>query len=59
MLIRHANGAIELDRSAALRPGDELVVLPYIDPKLFQLGVDVVSLIYQVALGAAVFNNLK
>ena len=58
VLIRHANGAIELDRSAALRPGDELVVLPYIDPKMFQLGVDVVSLIFQVALGAAVFNFL-
>ena len=58
-LVRRANGALILDRKVELRPGDELVALPYIDPKYFQLGSDVLSLVYQLALATAVTNNFR
>ena len=58
-LVRRANGAFILDKDVALRPGDELVALPYIDPKYFQLGADVLSLVYQVAIAASVTRNFN
>lgn len=57
-LIRRANGEIIPDGRARLRAGDELVVLPYIDPKLFQTGTDLMSLVYQVAVSAAALDNI-
>lgn len=56
-LIRRANGSFILDRDVALQPGDELVALPYIDPKYFQIGSDVLSLVYQIAIAASVARN--
>lgn len=56
-LIRRANGAFILDKDVELRPGDELVALPYIDPKYFQVGVDLLSLVYQIAIAASVARN--
>lgn len=58
-LIKRANGAIILDKDAKIEPGDELVILPYVDPKSFQLVSDVMSLVYQVAVSANVFTLLK
>lgn len=58
-LVRRANGAFILDKDVTLRPGDELVALPYIDPKYFQLGADVLSLVYQVAIAASVTRNFN
>lgn len=58
-LVRRANGAFILDKEVALRPGDELVALPYIDPKYFQLGADVLSLVYQVAIAATLTRNFN
>ena len=56
-LIRRANGAFILDKDVALQPGDELVALPYVDPKYFQVGSDVLSLVYQIAIAASVARN--
>ncbi len=56
-LIRRANGSFILDRDVALLPGDELVALPYVDPKYFQIGTDVLSLVYQIAFTASVAGN--
>lgn len=56
-LVRRANGALILDKNVAMRPGDELIALPYIDPKYFQLGADVLSLLYQVTVAAALVQN--
>ncbi len=58
-LVRRANGALLLDRDVVLRPGDELVALPYIDPKYFQLGSDVLSLVYQIAVAASVTRTFN
>lgn len=38
-----------------LRPGDELVALPYLDPKGFQIGANLLGLIYQVAAATRIF----
>ena len=59
LLIRRANGEIILDAKARLRPGDELVALPYVDPKYFQLGTDLMSLVYQVSFSAAALHNIS
>ena len=56
-LIHRANGAFILDRDMALQPGDELVALPYVDPKYFQVGADVLSLVYQIAIAASIARN--
>lgn len=58
-LVRRSNGAFILDKDVALRPGDELVALPYIDPKYFQLGADVLSLVYQIAIAASLTRNFN
>ena len=58
-LVRRANGAFLLDKDVVLKPGDELVALPYIDPKYFQLGADVLSLVYQIAIAASVTRNFN
>lgn len=55
-IIRHANGETVLDRNVALKAGDELIILPNVGTKWFQLGTDFVSLAYQIAIGARVFG---
>jgi protein involved in polysaccharide export with SLBB domain len=56
-LIRRANGQIILDPQARLRPGDELVVLPRVSTKYFQIAADFITVMYQVALAARVICN--
>jgi len=51
-MIRRANGNILLDPATPLRPGDELIVLPSVGPKYFQLGRDLVQVIYELAVSA-------
>ncbi len=50
-LISRANGELFLNPDVPLKPGDELIVLPYIDSKNFQLVKDFVQVLYEV--GAA------
>jgi len=56
-LIRRSNGSIILDASARLRPGDELVALPYVSPELFQLGKDVLQAAYEIAIATYAIKN--
>ncbi|MCK8784598.1 polysaccharide export protein [Roseomonas sp. NAR14] len=53
LMIRHANGEIELDPRNPPRAGDELIALPRLDPKVFQITRDVLGLFAQVASSAA------
>ena len=48
-LIRRLSGRLILDPNAPVEPGDELVVLPYVETQNFVITQDVLSLIYQVA----------
>ncbi|WP_458093922.1 polysaccharide biosynthesis/export family protein [Roseomonas sp. WA12] len=56
IMIRRPSGELILDPREGPRPGDELIALPRLDPKLFQVGRDILQLIYQSALSARVFQ---
>jgi len=49
------SGELVLEPTEPPEPGDELIVLPVLDPKNFQLTSDLLNLIYQTALSARVF----
>jgi protein involved in polysaccharide export with SLBB domain len=55
MMIRRASGELVLEPTAAPRPGDEVIALPRLDPKAFQIGSDLLGLIYQVAVATRIF----
>ena len=56
LMVRRASGELLLDpANQTLRPGDELIALPYLDPKAFQIGADLLGLIYQVAVATRIF----
>lgn len=48
-IIRRLSGLLVLDPNAPIMPGDELIVLPYVETENFVVTEDVLSLIYQVA----------
>jgi protein involved in polysaccharide export with SLBB domain len=56
IMIRRPSGQVILDPAIGPRPGDELVALPRLDAKSFQITRDVLQLIYQSALSARVFR---
>lgn len=45
-------------RSAKVEPGDEIMVLPKVDTKNFQLTKDLVQVLYQIALSAGVVLSI-
>lgn len=57
LMIRRPSGQAILEPSAPPQPGDELIALPYLDPKYWQLGSDLITALFQVALAARVFIN--
>jgi len=57
VMIRRPSGELVLEPTEPPRPGDELIVLPKLDPKNFQLTRDLFNLIFQSALSARVFFN--
>jgi len=56
VMIRRASGQIILDPREGPRPGDEMIVLPQLGAKSFQIARDLLQLIYQSALSARVFQ---
>jgi hypothetical protein len=58
VMIRRASGEILLDPTEAPQPGDELIALPKLDPKNFQLTSDLLNLIFQSAVVSRTFSNL-
>lgn len=57
VMIRKASGEIILEPTEGPEPGDELIALPRLDPKNFQIARDLLNLIFQSALSARVFMN--
>ncbi len=55
IMIRRASGELVLDPQEGPRPGDELIVLPRLDPKAFQIGSDLLGLLYQIAVSTRIF----
>jgi protein involved in polysaccharide export with SLBB domain len=52
--IMRANGAVEINPSEPLRPGDSILVLPMVETKGLQTTKDIMQVIYQIAVSAAV-----
>ncbi|MBC9179919.1 polysaccharide biosynthesis/export family protein [Pseudoroseomonas ludipueritiae] len=50
VMIRRASGQVILDPREGPRPGDELIALPQLGAKSFQIARDLLQLIYQTAL---------
>lgn len=58
VMLRRASGELVLDPTEPPEAGDELIVLPRLDPKYFQLGSDLINLIFQSAVVTRTFSNL-
>ncbi|HYZ33279.1 MAG TPA: polysaccharide biosynthesis/export family protein [Crenalkalicoccus sp.] len=56
MMIRKASGELVLQPQAPPLPGDELIALPRLDAKTFQIGSDLLGLIYQIAVATRIFT---
>lgn len=57
LMLRRPSGQAILNPQTPPRPGDELIALPYLDPKIWLFGRDLVTALFQVALAARVFIN--
>ncbi|MCO6419272.1 polysaccharide biosynthesis/export family protein [Siccirubricoccus sp. KC 17139] len=55
MMIRRASGELVLEPEEGPQPGDELIALPRLDPKVFQVGSELLGLIYQIAVATRIF----
>ena len=55
LMIRRPSGQAILNPQQPPQPGDELIALPYLDPKIWQFATDLVTALFQVALAARVF----
>lgn len=56
VMIRRPSGERVMDPRTPLRPGDEIIALPRLDPRYLQLGLDISQIIFQTALSARVFQ---
>ncbi len=56
VMIRKASGRLILEANEAPEPGDEVVALPALDPKYFQIGSDLLNVIFQTALVYRTFD---
>ena len=55
LMIRRASGQVILDPQEPPRGGDELIVLPYLDPLYVQIAADILNLVFQSAIAARTF----
>jgi protein involved in polysaccharide export with SLBB domain len=59
VIILHADAAVEVAKaSAAVRPGDQILVPPRVDSKEIQNAMDLIQIIYQIAVSAGVVLSL-
>lgn len=59
IIIHHPNAEVEVtDSDAIIQPGDEIIVLPKIDPKYRQFGIDLLDIIYKIAVSAKIAIDL-
>jgi protein involved in polysaccharide export with SLBB domain len=57
LMLRRPSGQVILNPNQSPGPGDELIALPYLDPKYFVMGQEFITALFQVALAARVFQN--
>jgi protein involved in polysaccharide export with SLBB domain len=56
VMIRKASGALILEATEPPEPGDEVIALPRLDPKHFQIARDLLNVIFQTALVFRAFD---
>lgn len=56
VMIRRPSGQTLIEPSEPPRPGDELIALPYLDPKYQQIASDLLALVFQIAVATRVFQ---
>jgi len=56
-MMRRPSGQVQLDSWQPPQPGDELIALPYLDPKFFNTSQEVITALFQVALAARVIKD--
>jgi protein involved in polysaccharide export with SLBB domain len=56
VMIRKASGRLILEANEAPEPGDEVIALPMLDPKYFQITSDLLNVIFQTALVYRTFD---
>jgi|GEM_PF-745460 protein involved in polysaccharide export with SLBB domain len=57
LMLRRPSGQVVLDPRQAPGPGDELIALPYLDPKYFIMAQEFVTALFQVALASRAFRD--
>jgi protein involved in polysaccharide export with SLBB domain len=59
LMIRRRSGELILEvRGVEVRPGDEVIALPRLDPRYLQMGIDLTQVIFQIAFtGRALIGN--
>jgi len=60
VIVHHPNAAVDIvnPSNAQIGPGDEILVLPKVDKKYRQFGIDLLDVIYKIAISAKVALNL-
>jgi hypothetical protein len=59
VIIHHPNAEVEITTpQARVGPGDEIIVPPRIDPKTRQFAMDLMEVIYKIAISAKVVLDL-
>ena len=57
LMLRRPSGQVILDPRQSPASGDELIALPYLDPKLFVMGQELITALFQVALASRAFRD--
>jgi len=52
LVIRHPNGKVDIGTNLRVKPGDQIIVFPKVDPKQRQNVKDWIQIIYQIAISA-------
>jgi len=59
LILVHGNAAVEIvDSDAQVQPGDQILVAPRVDRKLIQNAMDIIQIIYQIAVSAGVVLSI-
>ena len=58
VILRRASGLLVLDPNATIKPGDEIIVMPFVESGTFEITQDLVGLIYQMAAASYYASKL-
>lgn len=58
IVVMHPNGAVALEASGEVKPGDQVLVMPKVETKNMQFVKDVTQILYQIAVAAGVALDL-